>query len=249
MTRCAVLALFAVATSFNSRPAIAQNKAKDFLKGVVPGIALGIILNQAAKANELRQRRDSSARSPSSPTMAPKSTTPPSTSRGALSGTDTDEALVRDIQQALSDAGFSVGRPDGILGPKGRQAAKQVQSQIGHPQTGWLTPPQLVYLKQRNAGRSPATPPVDAAVPTVDDEEYTMRMQRALNAAGFDLGDVDGRWGSEARDAARAYQTKNGQIHTGRLTPQQLAALERGGTPSPPPVAAVTPPLNLLQWA
>lgn len=239
-------AVLASVNAIGASSAMAQ-RPEDIIKKVVPGIAIDI-LKDAARQQRLQQRSPVIVRPPSAitPPMVRSLVDPPSAPRVASqSSGDADEALVRDMQLALIAARFSIGQIDGVWGPKARAAAKDIQAQIGHPRTGWLTPSQLFYLKERNAGRNPERPPVDPSLPMVDDEDYTKRMQRALRNADFDVGDIDGRWGSGARAAARSYQARIGQPQTGRLTFQQLVALESGGRTVPgnaPPVAVIPPP-------
>ena len=149
-------------------------------------------------------------------------------------GGDPDERLVIQMQYALLEAGHHIGRPDGVWGPKAREATKKIQSSIGHPLTGWLTASQLAYLQQRNAGARPASPRLDPKEPVFDDEQRTIRMQVALARAGFSIGQPDGRWGNTARQAAREYQMRLGHPATGRLNDSQLALLEGQIAPSQP---------------
>jgi peptidoglycan hydrolase-like protein with peptidoglycan-binding domain len=52
--------------------------------------------------------------------------------------------------------------------------------------------------------------------------------QRALNARGYDAGEVDGRMGPKTREAVRAFQEAQGLEVTGRLDERTMARLREG---------------------
>lgn len=71
----------------------------------------------------------------------------------------------RDIQTALNDREFNVGRPDGAFGGNTRRGIKQFQGSISAPVTGYLTQRQVTLLLEpatepQNpiAGRLPVSP-------------------------------------------------------------------------------------------
>jgi len=57
-----------------------------------------------------------------------------------------DPALVRDVQQALNDKGYSAGPVDGQWGPNTETAVKRFQQSSGLPQTGELERSTLAAL-------------------------------------------------------------------------------------------------------
>ncbi|HEY8132352.1 MAG TPA: peptidoglycan-binding domain-containing protein [Thermoanaerobaculia bacterium] len=57
-----------------------------------------------------------------------------------------DPALVRDVQQALNDKGYSAGPVDGQWGPNTENAVKRFQQSSGLPQTGELERSTLAAL-------------------------------------------------------------------------------------------------------
>lgn len=87
--------------------------------GIIGGIIGGAIVNEANKS----KRRTSGTRSYS------KSTGISSAQREAN----------REVQVALNQFGYSVGTPDGSLGPKSRGAISEYQVFLGYPPTGQLT--------------------------------------------------------------------------------------------------------------
>lgn len=218
--RFAVVALLTLGSvALGSNVADARNRGKNILKGVIGAGAIGIILNEAARAERRRRQRqrgyDESSQNENARHVAQRPT-----------GRYPDEVAVVQRQQALITAGFRIGEIDGVWGPKSRTAAKQIQAAMGHPQTGWLTGPQLEWLVAGGWQRRHPAPPIDSTATTEDDETHTIRMQSALARAGYDVGEIDGRWGNDSRAIAAQYQRSRGEPITGRLNEAQLARLE-----------------------
>jgi peptidoglycan hydrolase-like protein with peptidoglycan-binding domain len=212
---CNVLAALAVSTGFLlsgaiDSSAVAQNR-NEILRGITGGGVLGIIVDEAAKAEERRRREEQSR----SRQQAPASAQP-----------FADERAVEERQRALVEAGYDVGGVDGVWGPKSRTATKQIQAMIAHPQTGWLTGTQLRWVQNGGIQKRLAAPPIDPAASNVDDETQTIRMQAALARAGYQSGEIDGRWGNDARAAAADFQRRIGETVTGRLSEAQLLRIE-----------------------
>ena len=63
-----------------------------------------------------------------------------------LSGPD----LVREAQSLLNIAGFGVGTPDGIAGPRTQEAVRAFQRQAGLPESGEITPDLIKHLSKSN---------------------------------------------------------------------------------------------------
>ena len=61
-----------------------------------------------------------------------------STAYTATAATRYDPTLVRDVQQALNDKGYSAGPVDGQWGPNTENAVRRFQQASGLPQTGEL---------------------------------------------------------------------------------------------------------------
>jgi hypothetical protein len=61
-----------------------------------------------------------------------------STTYSSTSSTHYDPTLVRDVQQALNDKGYSAGPTDGQWGPNTEDAVRRFQQTSGLPQTGQL---------------------------------------------------------------------------------------------------------------
>ena len=58
------------------------------------------------------------------------------------------------------------------------------------------------------------------------------KLQVALTSLGFDVGGIDGTFGSRSRQMIAAWQTKNGDISTGFFTAAQKKALLSEGAPA-----------------
>lgn len=110
----------------------AQAKGRD----VALGILLGIGAAAAVNAN-----RSKGTTTKKKTTTAKKSTKPKTTAqRGDAQ-----------IQVALNFLGHDAGTPDGLFGPRTRNAIKRYQAEIGEPQTGTLTASQKSALLARYA--------------------------------------------------------------------------------------------------
>ncbi len=59
------------------------------------------------------------------------------------------QGLVKKIQALLSDQGYDVGTPDGVAGPKTRDAVKAFQRSIGQAQTGEIDPRLVTALADK----------------------------------------------------------------------------------------------------
>lgn len=60
-----------------------------------------------------------------------------------------DTGTIAEVQKALNEAGFDVGRPDGVAGPRTRDAIRRWQVTVGAAATGELTPSQVRQLTGR----------------------------------------------------------------------------------------------------
>ena len=69
-----------------------------------------------------------------------------STSSSSMTSSRYDPALVRNVQQALNDKGYSAGSVDGQWGPNTEDAVRRFQHASGLPQTGELEHSTLTAL-------------------------------------------------------------------------------------------------------
>ncbi|TXM95392.1 peptidoglycan-binding protein, partial [Methylobacterium sp. WL116] len=161
-------------------------------------------------------------------------------------------AGVRQVQQALTQKGYSTGTVDGRWNPQTASAARSFQQAQNMEPTGSLTIP-LVYglgLEQDiilgNAGGRNGQgggQAGDQGTKQVDNQRIVVeradsrgtplhvspagvrQIQQALNQQGWNTGQVDGRWGPATVQAARSYQQSQGLEPTGRLEVGLIAAL------------------------
>ena len=82
------------------------------------------------------------------------------------------------------------------------------------------------------------------------DRAARQRIQRGLQAAGFNPGGVDGMFGPRTRAAIRGWQSSRGVRATGYLDGASVAALRSVAAPGPASVAPAAPPANptAQQW-
>lgn len=84
---------------------------------------------------------------------------------------------------------------------------------------------------------------MDATLSEGDHGQHVLRLQRALRDLGYDVGAIDGRFGSRTRVALTQYQTDYGMasiVDTGvcgdttwASLRNQLASWQAGGKPQP----------------
>ncbi|TNC13691.1 peptidoglycan-binding protein [Methylobacterium terricola] len=158
-------------------------------------------------------------------------------------------AGVRQIQQALTQKGYSTGNVDGRWNAQTTAAARSFQQAQNMEPTGTLTVP-LVYglgLDQDiilgNTGAQGGGQSGDQGTKQADNQRVVIeradsrgtplhvspagirQIQQALNQQGWNTGQVDGRWGPATVQAARSYQQVHGLEPTGRLEVGLIAAL------------------------
>ncbi len=76
--------------------------------------------------------------------------------------------------------------------------------------------------------------------------EVVARVQRTLNAKGYDAGEVDGLWGPQTVAAIENFQHRNNLVVDGKLDDLTVAALglPRRTPPAGGPTADATPPAS-----
>ena len=164
---------------------------------------------------------------------------------------------VMELQQKLSDAGYSVGIIDGIYGARTDAAVRAFQADYGLRVDGIVGPATLSALgsasvqgisRQYAAGTTnttanttantvanttaattTATPSVYGSGMSTDD---VMDLQRLLQIAGYNIGYVDGIYGVKTDAAVRAFQLSMGLKVDGIVGPATKAALGMIGAAS-----------------
>lgn len=158
-------------------------------------------------------------------------------------------AGVRQIQQALTQKGYSTGNVDGRWNQQTTAAARSFQQAQNMEPTGTLTIP-LVYglglekdVILGNRGDQGGDHGSDQGTKQADNQRVVIeradsrgtplhvspagvrQIQQALNQQGWNTGQVDGRWGPTTVQAARSYQQSQGLEPTGRLEVGLISAL------------------------
>lgn len=146
-------------------------------------------------------------------------------------------AGTREIQQALNNAGYDVGNVDGQWNDTTRSAARNFQQANGLEPTGTLTVRTLAALGlqsllqgEMQGGGLPGQRLAQETTQGQGTELYASPaavrlIQQALNDAGYDVGNVDGQWNEETRQAARNFSQAQGLEPTGVLDIGLIQAL------------------------
>jgi peptidoglycan hydrolase-like protein with peptidoglycan-binding domain len=131
-----------------------------------------------------------------------------------------DAALLRHVQQTLTNRGFAAGRVDGVLGVPTREALKRFQQSENLEASGELNPQTLAAL-----GIDPQRLPWPDG-PKVGWSAATVReVQLVLADRGYYNGPIDGVIGSATRSALTAFQRAENLEPTGGLNARTLAVL------------------------
>lgn len=131
---------------------------------------------------------------------------------------------VKDLQEALTTLGFVPGPVDGIFGAATEAAVMALQTDRGIDADGIVGP--TTWLNIDEADRSePLLQQGARGLPV-------RRLQKRLTLAGFDVGEVDGRFGAATERGVRALQASLHLIVDGIVGPGTwavVAALESEG--------------------
>ena len=130
---------------------------------------------------------------------------------------------VRALQQALVNGGWADLVCDGVYGPKTEAAVRYYQQMNGLQATGRAGSVTLTNLLgsadvDLNVPGS-NSPSQGSSGPTV----YNIQVR--LNALGYNVGPLDGKFGRRTDAAVRDFQRLNGLTVDGRVGPQTSAAL------------------------
>lgn len=164
---------------------IGQAQAQDGGRIVrdILGIGVGIMLNEMERDRRQRQQQGQQRLQRHQPQQRQQRTTQRNDSRsGSLTANQLYAAQVR-----LNELGYDTGIPDGLSGPRTREAIRHYQRDRGMAETGTLTSQQLAGLLA-----APVAPPSGNPDDVPLDGRETAELQRALLALGFDIGPADG---------------------------------------------------------
>ena len=124
---------------------------------------------------------------------------------------------IEEVQALLKLYGYSVGRPDGILGGQTRQAIIQFQQDNKLEVTRYVdkaTWERLNYFRQLGL----VTPDIQINIKLV---------QQILNTIGFPCGQADGKWGERTTQSVKRFQKQQKLTPDGRIGFKTLKALSK----------------------
>lgn len=148
-------------------------------------------------------------------------------------------ASVQLIEQRLSQAGYTPGNVDGVWNNQTSQAVRNFQRASGLEQTGNLNMRTLAALGmgkallgyQREAGvdqQISEEAATQGGVPIYASPATVRQVQLALDAAGYQAGNTQGRWDPQTARAVKDFQQAQGMEPTGSLSLSTLSALGLG---------------------
>ncbi len=129
---------------------------------------------------------------------------------------------VKDLQEALIELDFKPGEVDGVFGVFTLSAVKSFQTWAQLMADGIVGPE--TWEKLDDADRS------DPTIHNGSEGVAVRGLQRRLIAAGFDVDEIDGRFGAQTEAAVRAFQERYELDVDGVVGPQtweRLKTLER----------------------
>jgi peptidoglycan hydrolase-like protein with peptidoglycan-binding domain len=131
---------------------------------------------------------------------------------------------LRNVQVALSQLGYSVGTPDGVIGPKSRAAIRAFQVDSGLPASG--EPSRTLYDKLQ-ASIVKTSGPDQVAQPAKPAVTSTMitQVQTELRRRGYAITAISGTANAETLAAVRAYQADAKLPVTGEINDSLLQQL------------------------
>jgi len=138
--------------------------------------------------------------------------TKPSTSYDSVlgKGRNNRKSDIVSLQKDLIAKGFSLPKygADGDFGTETEEAVKAFQRKVGITVDGLVGPVTLAKLNAYVPAKAKATYPLPNGVFRKGSKgESVKQIQRALKAANFDCGAVDGIYGSATEDAVRRFQS------------------------------------------
>jgi peptidoglycan hydrolase-like protein with peptidoglycan-binding domain len=123
---------------------------------------------------------------------------------------------LRNVQVALSNLGYAVGTPDGVIGPKSRAAIRAYQVDSGMPASGEPSIALHEKLQASLAQRGQAKP-APQQTPTVG-AAMVSEAQTELRQRGYDITAITGTANAETTAAVRAYQADARLPVTGEIS-------------------------------
>ena len=119
---------------------------------------------------------------------------------------------VKALQEALIELDFKPGAVDGVFGVLTESAVKAFQVWANLAADGVVGP--LTWEKLDDADKS------DPTLKEGSKGIAVRGLQRRLNEAGYDAGEIDGLFGAQTEAAVKAFQEANGLDADGIVGPQ-----------------------------
>ncbi|MFO1071840.1 MAG: peptidoglycan-binding protein [Geminicoccaceae bacterium] len=137
------------------------------------------------------------------------------------------DPLVRRLQLALRDLGYTNVGATGVLGPQTRKAMAQLAPELGLSAGDAIDEATVARVEETVRSRRAAA---EAA-----QRELVRRVQSALADLGYDIGDVDGMMGPRSRQALNDWARRHGHPPTEQPTEALIGELEASIAPPAPP--------------
>lgn len=173
---------------------------------------------------------------PAKATSASATTAAPEADAGVE--TPKRDELVVQVQTALAERDRYSGVVDGVMGPETAAAIRGFEQAQGLAPTGeasekvlaaLLTAPmRKVDAKTSTPARSAPAPVQQPAVTgSTASNPKLMAAQKALARIGYGPVSIDGKMGTETRNAIKSFERDRGMPETGELSPQVARALQQ----------------------
>ncbi len=124
---------------------------------------------------------------------------------------------VKDLQESLIELDFKPGKPDGKFGVYTDTAVRSLQAWAKLEQDGIVGP--LTWEKLDDADKS------DPTLKQGDKRVAVRGLQRRLLAQGYDVGEIDGRFGPKTEAAVKGFQGDFGLDVDGIVGPKTWGRL------------------------
>jgi peptidoglycan hydrolase-like protein with peptidoglycan-binding domain len=125
---------------------------------------------------------------------------------------------VKDLQEALKALGFDVGAVDGVFGKKTEDAVKAFQKLQGIDADGIVGP--ITWINIDEADQSePVLKKGAKGLPV-------RRLQKRMQLAGFEIPEVNGRFGPKTEAAVKTLQKQAGLTVDGVVGPKTWAVVD-----------------------
>lgn len=163
---------------------------------------------------------------PPSPAVTPIAPGAPQDPTGIEAALNLDRSTRRLIQQGLKNEGFDPGTPDGLFGPRTRDAIREWQQSRDTSPTGYLNRAEVGLLQ--TAAASPAAPAVDANAVAPAAPPAPATEANSAPAPGVSEADSQNATPVHTESPSRpSSATRNGQLPPEVMVDRHLVRMER----------------------